>query len=383
MSLSKFENVKITGLLTVIPEHHINISDELEFYNGDPKKLARHKKILGLGTRHVVSGGMTVCSMCEDASRLLIEQTNTDPSEIDTVIVASINHDYNGNSSACIIQGNLGLSEETACFDISGLVCTDVVYGLWLAHSLVQSGASKKCLFLEGSVSSLIVDVRNRHSSMLFGDAAAAVLLERTTEPTPAYFHLKSIGSEWKKIVTPAGGFKFPIRKDIVDLELTDPEGNIVHLWDSIMKGGDVFKFAIEQAPETVQKLLDFAGITRDDIDFFAIHQANGQIVRTVINHAQIPREKASSETFTKYGNCGGTSVLVNFCDKMKDSFVGNVQLITFGVGLSVASCVLDLSRAYNGGVQLIKASPDLQTRQQLIEEWTEFLTKGTGEKNE
>jgi len=377
MSLSKFENVKISSLLTLVPEHHIKIDDELEFYDGDKMKLERHKKILGLGKRHVVTEGLSVGGLCEAAARLLIERTKLDPAEIDTIIAASINHDYNGNSSACIIQGNLGLSDEVACFDTSGLGCTDVVYGLWLAHSLIQSGASQKCLFLEGSVSSLLVDVRNRHSSMLFGDSAAAVLLERTSEPRPAFFHLKSIGREWKKIVTPAGGFKLPIRKDIVDLELKDPEGNIIHLWDSVMRGGEIFKFAMEQAPETVQRLLDFAGLTRDDIDFFGIHQANGQIVRTVINHAQIPKEKASAETFTKYGNCGGASVLVNVCDTMKNSPLRNVHLITFGVGLSVASCILDLSQAYNGGVHLIGAPAEARTRRQLIEEWVDYLERG------
>jgi len=377
MSLSKFENVKISGLLTVVPERHINIDDELELFNGDKMKLERHKKILGLGKRHVVSEGMSVGTMCEEAARLLMAQTHIGPDEIDTVIATSNSHDYNGNSTACLIQGNLGLSEETACFDTSGLGCTDSVYGLWLAHSLIQSDASRKCLFLEGSVGSLLTDVRNRKTCILFGDAAAAVLLERTAESRPAFFHLKSFGREWKKLVTPAGGFKLPVRKDIIDLELKDPEGNITHLWDLVMSGEEIFRFVMEHAPESVQTLLDFAGLTRDDLDFFGIHQANGQIVRTVINHAQIPKAKASAETFSKYGNCSGTSVLVNLCDIMKNSPIGKVQLISFGVGMSVASCILDLSQAHNGGLHLIKAPAEAPTRQQLIEEWVDFIERG------
>jgi len=373
MSLSKFENVKVSGLLTVVPERRVNIDDELDFYGGDKNKLERHKKVLGLGTRHIVPDGMTVLSMCEEAARLLMGQTNTDPDEIDTIIFASQTHDYNCNPSSCIVHGNLGLSEEVACFDTSGLGCTGVVYGLWLAHSLIQSGASKKCLFLEGAVSSIVVSNTSAHS-VLFGDAAAAILLERTHEKKKAYFNLKSIGSGWKNIVVPAGGFKLPIRKDIIDLTVTDSEGDAVHLWDFVMDGMEVFKFAMEQAPESVQKTLDFAKMTRDDIDFFGIHQANGQIVRSVINHARIPKEKASSETFTKYGNCGGTSVLVNICDRVKDSAPTNVMFVTFGSGLSVGSCILDLHETYNGGVQLLKVMPNLQTRQDLIEEWTKYL---------
>lgn len=374
MSLSKFDSAFISGLVSVVPENHICIDDEIEFYGGNAAKLQRNKRFLGLGTRHVVPEGMTVCTMCEQAARLLIDQNKIDPMEIDTLIVSSINHDYNGNSSACILQGNLELSDEVACFDTSGLGCTDVVYGLWLAHALVQSGASKKCLFLEGSTSSLLVDKRNRHSSMLFGDAAAAVLVEKSSTPALSFFHLRSIGKDWKKIVTPAGGFKFPIRKDIIDTEFTDAEGNVIHFWDSIMRGGDIFKFAMEQAPETIKKTLDFAGMTHDEIDFFCIHQANGQIVRTIMNHAAIPNEKGSAETFTKYGNCGGTSVLVNYCDQLKKISPRYVQLVTFGVGLSVGSCILDTSRTSNGGVHLLSASPDFQTRENLIATWKSHI---------
>lgn len=376
MSLSQFTNVKVRGFLTVLPERKINIDDEIQYYK-DAKKLLRNKKILGLGSRHIVPEGVTASTLCEKAARILIEKLRVDVSEIDTLIMASINHDYNGNSDACIIQGNLGLQEECACFDTAGLGCTDVVYGLWLAHSLVQSGASKKCLFLEGSTSSLICDVRNRHSHMLFGDAGAAVLLERTEEFVPASFHLKSLGKEWKKIVTPAGGFRFPIRKDIVDIEVSDAEGNVMHLWDSIMKGGDVFKFAMEQAPESVRKILEYSSNKIDGIDFVAVHQANAQIVRTVVNHSGIPNDKASADTFTKFGNCGGTSVLVNLCDQCYNKNLRNVLMITFGVGLSVGTCILNLEDSYNGGIHFMKTLDNVTTREDLIKEWTEYLKLG------
>lgn len=374
MSLSHFKRAQVSGIVCVLPERHINIDDEIAFYHNDANKLKRNKQILGLGTRHIVPDGMTASDLCEQAARILINEMGLDKQEIDTLIMTSINHDYLGNSDACIIQGNLGLSEECACFDTCGLGCTDAVYALWLAHSLVESGASKKCLVLEGSTSSLITDVRNRYSNMLFGDAGAAILVEESKEEIASYFHLQSMGKDWKKITTPAGGFRFPIRKDIIDSEIVDSEGNIHHFWDSIMRGGDIFKFAVENAPVSINSVLDYAKKSYDDIDFFAIHQANGQIVRTVINHANLPAEKASSETFTKYGNCGGTSVLVNFCDMMAEKDIKDILFVSFGVGLSVASCILDFSKAYNGGCRLLKTPENLATREDLINMWTAYL---------
>ncbi len=371
--LSSFNNVIVTSIVCVVPENYIDIDDEIRFYKNS-EKLARNKKILGLETRHIVPKGVSAIDLCEYAAKVLIEQNDIDIKTIDTLIVASINHDYNGNSDACIIQGNLGLSDECACFDTCGLGCTDAIYGLWLAHSLIQSGASKKCLFLEGSLSSQITDIRNRNSNMLFGDAASAVLLEKTEKENPAFFHLKSIGKEWKKIVTPAGGFKFPIRKDIIDIEIIDEDGNVLHLWDSMMRGGDIFKFAMDEAPASIEKILNYSRLTRDDIDFFAIHQANGQIVRTVVMHANLPKDKTSARTFSKFGNCGGTSVLVNYCDLMFDKKCRYIAFISFGVGLSVGSAVINFENTHNLGIFYLKTPDKIITREDLINEWTNYM---------
>lgn len=102
---------------------------------------------------------------------------------------------------------------------------------------------------------------------------------------------------------------------------------------------------------------------------FFAINQANGQIVRTIINHPGLSKDKAAAETFSKYGNCGGTSVLVNYCDQMFGKVSNSTLFVSFGVGLSVASCKLDLSDTINGGVTLYKTPDCIQSRDQLISE--------------
>lgn len=373
MSFSTFNQVKVSGIVCVVPENYINIDDEINFYGNDGKRLARNKKILGLGNRHVVSDGTTATDLCEHAAKILIDALKVNVQDIDTLIMTSINHDYNGNSDACIIQGHLGLSDECACFDTCGLGCTDAVYGLWLAHSLIQSGASRKCLFLEGALSSLITDKRNRHSNMLFGDAGAAVLLEKNVDEVKSYFHLKSMGRDWRKITTPAGGFRLPIRSDITDLEILDSEGNVLHLYDSVMRGGDIFKFAIENGPDTIAKVMNYAEMSDSEIDFYALHQANGQIVKTIANHAKIGTEKYSYESFSKYGNCGGTSVLLNYCDQSGKG-ISTVLMATFGVGLSVSSCILDVKSTWNGGVHFYKTPENVMSREEQIKRWTNYL---------
>ena len=90
--------------------------------------------------------------------------------------------------------------------------------------------------------------------------------------------------------------------------------------------------------------------------------------------HSGLPREKASSKTFTKYGNCGGTSVALNFCDEMIDKKdFSDILFVSFGVGLSTASCILKISAEENLGVRFYTPDETIETREQMIAKWVKF----------
>ena len=374
MAKVKFSKVKMCGISTVVPEKVIHIDDELKFYNNDAKKLARHKKILGLGTRHVVEDGITNTDLCQQAAENLFTSLSFDKKDIDAVIVVSTSHDYAYPASACILQHKLNLSEDCACFDVGGLSCSGYVYGVWLAHSLIASGASKKCLLLVGDTASLHSDKRNRNSNMLFGDAGTATIFSYDESAKDTYFLMGTRGSGWNKIIAPASGSKLPIRDDIVNLETIDAVGNVWHLWDEIMRGMDVFRFTTEVVPKSVKELLEFANFDHDDIDFFAFHQANKQIVNTIANHSGIPCEKTSAETFTKYGNCASASIVTVICDQLKDKNYEKVMLGTFGVGLSWGFCLIDMDNVYNDGIKIFNKTNDTITREQLVNTWISYF---------
>ena len=94
-----------------------------------------------------------------------------------------------------------------------------------------------------------------------------------------------------------------PVRSDNADLEIVDETGNVWHMYDDIMKGMSVFKFTTDVGPKGIADILEMSGKTKDDVDYFAIHQANKQIVRTVANFAGLPRGKFSADAF---GKCAG-----------------------------------------------------------------------------
>jgi len=379
MAKSKFNHVRVTGITAVVPEKCINIDDEIEFFNNDPKLLERNKKILGLGTRYVADDRTTNADLCEAAANNLIEAMRVDRSTIDAVIMCSTSLDYKYPASACILQGRLGLSEDCTCFDMTGLACSAYVYALMVAHSMVTGGVAKKVLLLAGEIASIHSDKRNRNSNMLFGDAGVATLIEYTEDDCESWFLTGTRGVGWDKIVAPAGGWALPIQKDIIDIEEMDGAGNVWHLWDEIMKGLDIFKFTTEVGPRGVQDILAYSGKAVEEVDYFAFHQANKQIVRTVASFAGLPKDKWSTETFSTYGNCGTVAVAMDLCRQLSAAPKKTVCMATFGVGLSWGFSMMDFSMTIVPGVKCYKTPDGKMNREERIKYWIEYFKGGNG----
>ena len=373
MTFSRFNNVKISAMAAVVPENYINIDDELCYYDNDPKKLERNKKILGLGNRHIIEEGVGGLDLAECAVHRLVETCGVDLSDIDALVYASSGHDYPYPASSCIMQGRLNLPENVSCFDFSGLACSGYIYHLWVLSSMIEAGAIRKCLYIAADIGSTHTNNQNRNVCILFGDGAVATVLERTEQPNPSYFLTGTNGKDWDKIVAPFGGFKLPIRKDIADLEVKDSQGNVWHLWEDILKGFEVFKYTSVIGPQGIKQIMDFAKKEQNDIDFFAIHQANKQIVETIARHANLPKEKYSSETFTKYANAGVASVAMNACDSLLGKKVNDVLLASFGIGLSYSFGIVNLSNMKNGGVGFYKKANSILSREQQKEYWINY----------
>lgn len=379
MAKAAFRHVRVSGITAVVPEKVVCIDDEIGFFNNDQKLLERNKKILGLGTRHVADERTAVSDLLAAAANDLIERLGVDRQTIDGVIVVTTSPDYHYPATACILQGRLGLSEECSAFDVGGLACSAYVHGMWLAHSLVSGGAAKRVLVLAGDLTSTHSDRRNRNSNMLFGDAGSATLVEWTDEDRPSYFVTGTRGRDWDKLIAPAGGYALPIRADIADLEVTDETGNVWRMYDDIMKGMGVFKFTTEVGPKGISDVLELSGLSKDDVDYFAIHQANKQIVRTVAGFSGLPRGKWSAEAFSAYGNCGACAVVMDLTLNLSGTGTAakNVCLATFGVGLSVGCAVLDMhdTKIYRARTYVEKA--DAMTREQKIRYWIDFFKGG------
>lgn len=355
---SQFKNVKITAIKSIVPNSIINIDDEVKYFADNPKKVNRAKNMIGYGTRHVVDKNTTSLDLAGTVAEQLINETKTDKNSIDTLLFLSQTPDYKLPSSANILHGLIGLSENCAALDIvQG--CSGYVYALWLAHSLISSGASKRLLLLAGDTMSKYSYQDNRLINQIFGDSASATLIEYDEKIKTAYFDLGSRGKDWKEICIPAGGNRIPIDEEIINMDYTDNEDNRWNLSHLIMNGLGVFDFTVDVAPKSINELLKYSKLKKEDINLFALHQANKQIVQAVASKADISLEKTPYDTFSKYGNTTLNSVPTVLCQHLTKENCNKVLCCSFGVGLSWATAILDLSKAKNFGISEYKQSEE------------------------
>lgn len=369
MAVCSFNHVRICGVKTVVPEHCIDFADELQYYDNNPKKVARQQKMNGYGRRYIADEKTTVTDMACFAAEKLLSEMGVNREDIDLLIFVNQKPDYTEPCDACLAHGRLGLRKECTSIDIS-LGCSGYPHALMTAHALMSSGAFKTGLILAGDACGRTTDQSNRKSAPVFGDAASATILRYVEEDRRATFVTGTDGTGWNKIVHPAGGMSLPIGHDVLDLKVTDANGNAFNLITGQMKGEDVFNFTMEVAPRLILDTLSATGWTKDSIDLFAIHQANKQILDMIIDRAELPVDKAPTETFARYANNSTNSVVTVLCDQARYRDVKKVIFAAFGIGLSWGSAAVDLSGLHNGGVDMYHTPPDALDRSGRIEYW-------------
>lgn len=374
MSDSSFEHVRICGVKSVLPERYIDIDDELEFFDGSAKKLARAKKMMGYGRRYLADEDTTVTDLAVDAAQRLMAEMAVAPEDVDCLVFVNQKPDYPEPCDACLAHGVLGLKRSCLALNIN-MGCSGYVHGLMVAHAFISSGAVKRCLLLAGDMCGRLTDRANRKGAPVFGDAASATLLEYTSESRKACFVMGSDGTGWDKIIRPIGGTRSRFTAENITYTATDAHGNIWRVGDGIMQGEEVFKFTMDVAPQLLRDTVALSGWKEEDIDLYLIHQANKQIVENIIDRAGIPAAKAPTDTFSKYANNSTTSVVSVLCDQPQDADLKKIIFCTFGIGLSWGGAAVDISGLYNGGFSTYIPPANRPDQSTLLKHWARLFT--------
>lgn len=340
MAFLRFNGVGIRGLAAAVPAHKIINRSYTDHFSGE--EVAEIVDKTGIEERRFAEEGVCSSDLCQSAAEKLISDLEIDKSEIDLLVFVSQTPDYRMPATAVLLQDRLGLSKQTMAFDLS-LGCSAFVYSLSVVFSLIQQGTIRKALLLDGETRSRAYYPKDRRVAFLFGDGGVAALIEKNEKYGQSFFSLNSDGSRGDLIKIKAGGYRYPSSIESVQERVVDDHGNISTDEHGAMNGADVFNFVIEEIPNDVKNILDKAGITKEDLDFFVFHQANAFMNGYLSKKMKLPVEKVPS-CIREFGNTSSVSIPLTMVSQLKGNMEGSkkVLLCGFGVGMSWASAVMD-----------------------------------------
>ncbi|MDD4701903.1 MAG: hypothetical protein PHI96_06740 [Desulfovibrio sp.] len=173
MTNTRFTHATLTAISTVVAGHKISIENELGYFSEDPAQARRFAAVSGLHTRRRADDDVTASDMCAQAAKTLLDRTNTSTNDIGAILFVSHSADYLLPASAAILQYKLGLPRSCVAMDMNA-GCSGFVNALWMAASLVASGACKKVLLLAGDTPGRFQPAANRVVGPIFRDAGTA-----------------------------------------------------------------------------------------------------------------------------------------------------------------------------------------------------------------
>ena len=284
---------------------------------------------VGIHTRHILkeqNEGMSY--MAERAVKGLLEKTNTDPSEIDAIICSTVTGDMIFPATASIIADKCGIVNAMT-FDMN-VGCAGFIHAFKTMSLYIESGFCKKAIVVSGEKMSAIIDYTDRNTCPLFGDGAAAVLVEGRTDGTglqDAILRSNGIGRQYLYMV--AGGSQRPASHETVDKRL-----HYVY-----QDGKNVFKWAVEKMSDVSAEIMERNGLTPDDIAYLLPHQANMRIIDAVANRMGISKEDKVLVNIERFGNTSSATIPILMWNKQELFKKGdNLILSSFGAGFAWGS---------------------------------------------
>lgn len=283
----------------------------------------------GIRERHLVKEETTT-SMSAEAARRAMENAGVTAEEIDLLIVGTLSADCVTPACACEVQAQIGAVNAVA-FDINA-ACAGFMFALNIANAYLQTGIYKTGLILGAETLSKIMDWNDRSTCVLFGDGAGAAVIRAEEQAGLLAFDQGSDGVKGKVLACRNRSNNNPLMETSKELEY-------VH-----MDGQEVYKFAVTAVPHSLQKTIQAAGLTVEDIDYFALHQANIRILQSVAKRLKVSEDKFPI-SLDHCGNISAASVPILLDEMNRKGMLKagmKIAMSGFGGGLTWASAVVE-----------------------------------------
>lgn len=315
-------NAKISGIASYVPDDILDNEMLSKMVDTNDEWITTR---VGIKERRILKDDTKGSSYLGiRAVEKLIADTGVSKDDIDLLICATSNPDYRFPSTASVIAHGIGLTHAYA-YDIQA-ACAGFIVTMQDARAYIQSGLYKKIIVVAAEKMSSMTDYEDRATCPLFGDGAAAVLVEPTEEEVGVMdgeFHVD--GSGLHNLLMKAGGSVLPASHTTVDAR----EHYIYQ------EGRVVYKNAVRDMLTSSQSVMERNHLSENDVDWFVPHQANLRIIEAVGGRINIPHEKILVN-IQHYGNTSAASIplcLDEYKNKLKKG--DKIVMTAFGAGFT------------------------------------------------
>jgi 3-oxoacyl-[acyl-carrier-protein] synthase-3 len=323
---------EIAGLGVAVPERVVTNADfEATLDTSDQWIVER----TGIRERRYAGPEDSVASLSRDAALSAMARAGVSAADLDSIVLGTASPDRLLPSTACDLQALLG-AERAAAFDISA-ACPGFLYAMTVAEGLIASGQSEVSLVIGAEKLTSITDMTDRSTAILFGDAAGAAIIRRTTGGPGARgilsTFIKSDGRLADLLYRPGGGAAHPLSEAVLA-----ERSHFIR-----MAGREVFKAAVLAMSDACDQALARAGVSADQIDLLIPHQANTRIIEATAKHAGMPMDRVMVNV-DRYGNTSSASIPLAIEQAVQEGRVrpgSLLLLVSFGAGFTWASAVV------------------------------------------
>lgn len=286
----------------------------------------------GIDVRYLSGEGELSSDLAVKAGNKLFQNGNIDRNSIDYIILCTQSPDYLLPTTACILQDRLSLSKNIGATDIN-LGCSGFIYGIGLAHGLIETNQAENVLFLTAETYSKFIHPDDKSNKTIFGDAAAATLISKECRSDINFkvgnFVYKTDGAGYDKLILRNSGMR---KENIEDQGL-------------YMDGKEIFRFTSLKVPKLIDECLEANNLNKGDIDLFIFHQANRFMLQTIGKRAKIDQNKLFLDL--SCGNTVSSTIPIAIKNAQEEGFLRKnrkVLIAGFGVGLSMGATILTVN---------------------------------------
>jgi 3-oxoacyl-[acyl-carrier-protein] synthase-3 len=322
--------VRIAGTGSFLPARTLTNDDLAQFVDTSDEWITSRT---GIKERHILAPGEEPSSMGVAAARAALAAAGLGPDDFDLLVVATNVPEEPVPGTAPHITAGLATSREPAFFDLNA-GCTGFVYALSLAAMAISSRAFQRALVIGTEALSRFVDWGDRHTCVLFGDGAGAVVLE-PSEGEAGVLGVSLHGDATKRdlLRVEAGGVRLPASQETVRQKR--------HFLK--MEGRGVFHSAVPMMERATREALSQAGLTPADIDWLIPHQANLRIITPLAARLGIPEERVVVN-IDRVANTSTASIPIALDELVRRGEVKPGQILAFtafGAGASYGTVIL------------------------------------------